>query len=344
MKTQAPPSFEEQQRLPTPLYGRLRQAMLEDLGPLSGEGDVTSNSLVPEERMAKGIIKAKQEGLLCGVHLLGLIFKMADELVSTKVQDQADRLHKEYESARSGQGNWEIVEHLAQQSDAYATTVKALKKDKERIAVGDVVAEISGRARALLFGERTALNLIARLCGIATLTHRYVEAVSGTQAKVLDTRKTTPLWRDLEKYAVKTGGGVNHRMGLYDMVLIKDNHLALWGHRDPAGAVQATRARYPGVPIEVEVVDLEGLRNVCGNSRPEFILLDNFSVEMLSEAVNWTKAFYSGKAERPLLEASGGISLESVRRVAQTGVDRVSVGALTHAAPALDLSMDLQVD
>jgi len=171
----------------------------------------------------------------------------------------------------------------------------------------------------------------------------------------LDTRKTTPLWRDLEKAAVKAGGGENHRIGLYDMVLIKDNHLELWGVMDPAAAVHRARQLFPDLPIEVEVTTLEQLENVCkvgsGSSGtvPEFILLDNFPNEMLKRGVDFVDNFFAtdqaGKQKkRPLLEASGGITLERLKSVAQTGVDRISSGALTHSVKVFDISLEMQLE
>ena len=193
-------------------------------------------------------------------------------------------------------------------------------------------------------GERIALNLICRFSGIATQTSHFASKIAHTKARLLDTRKTAPLWRDLDKHAVACGGGLNHRYNLADMILIKDNHLALWGSQDPAGAVNAARKKFPGIPVEVEVVDLAGLEHVCGNSEPDFVLLDNFGVEKLREAVRWCDSFFSGEkknSKRPLLEASGGISLETLVAIAETGVDRISVGALTHSVKVFDMSLEI---
>jgi len=329
---------------PTPLFVRLRQALLEDLGPLDACGDVTGNALVPPDKRATGFLKAKQAGVLCGARLLPLLFGMADEFVSASARAVADELDGRIEAARATGGDWRAVEQMAARGDPDGVKVEVLKKDGAFLAEGDRIARVDGRARALLFGERTALNLVARLCGIATLTRRYVEAAANTAVEILDTRKTTPLWRDLEKYAVKTGGGRNHRNGLYDMVLIKDNHLALWGCADSAAAVRLARERAPACPVEIEVVDLPALQAVLKNSVPDFVLLDNFSVAEVTDAVAWCRKFFEGRSRRPKLEASGGITLDTVAAYAATGVDRISVGALTHAAPALDLSMDLVLD
>jgi len=197
---------------------------------------------------------------------------------------------------------------------------------------GGPVAEVSGTSRSILTAERVALNFLQRLSGVATMTARYVEAVAGTRARILDTRKTTPGLRELEKRAVVTGGGVNHRVGLYDAVLIKENHSTMAG-----GVGEATRralAAAGGLPVEVECATLDEVREALdvGATR---ILLDNMTTAGLREAVELT----AGRAE---LEASGGVSLETVRAIAETGVDFISVGALTHSAPALDISLILQ--
>jgi nicotinate-nucleotide pyrophosphorylase (carboxylating) len=292
------------------LAARLRGALVEDLGV---PGDVTSQALVPADRRAKAVLLAKAEGVLCGVHLVGPVFQIAGQLV-----------------AAPHDVPWRITLH---------------KGDGDPVCKGEVAAALEGPARALLAGERTVLNLVSHLSGIATQTAEFVKRIKHTRAMILDTRKTTPLWRDLEKFAVKCGGGENHRRGLFDMVLIKDNHLALWGQKDPAGAVNTARARCPGVPIEVEVVDLAGLKNVCENSTPEMILLDNHSREDLAAAVQWCRGFYREKKRGapPLLEASGGVTLENVAAIADTGVDRISIGALTHSVKALDFSLELEM-
>lgn len=217
------------------------------------------------------------------------------------------------------------------------------RTDGQRLEKGNVIADIAGPVRSILALERTALNFLQRLSGIATLTAWFVEAVEGTPAGIYDTRKTTPGWRVLEKYAVRCGGGRNHRMGLHDAILIKDNHLAWlrWrGGADPiAPAVAAARAHaLESTVIEVEVDSLEQLDCAlrCG---PDIILLDNLGPEALIEAVGRRNAV----APEIELEASGGVTLETVRDLARTGVDRISVGALTHSAPALDIALDLEM-
>jgi nicotinate-nucleotide pyrophosphorylase (carboxylating) len=220
---------------------------------------------------------------------------------------------------------------------------QAYKADGDSLEPGAVVARMAGPMRSLLALERTMLNFLQRLSGIATLTARFVAATAGTRAEIYDTRKTTPGWRALEKYAVRCGGGRNHRFGLYDAVLIKDNHLA-WlreaaggGGEEPiAAAVESARANVPaGTVVEVEVDTLEQLE-VALRSGPDVILVDNLGASGMAEAVRRRDAVASSIQ----LEASGGINLATVGAIAAAGVDRISVGALTHSAPSLDLAMD----
>ena len=199
----------------------------------------------------------------------------------------------------------------------------------------DALLEVAGNTRALLTAERVSLNFVQRLSGIATLTAKYVEAVRGTRAQILDTRKTTPGLRRLEKYAVTCGGGKNHRFGLFDMVLIKDNHLAaLMGERPNAiaAAVERARLKYPDLKVEVETDTLEQVQQAV-DAHADVILLDNMSVEQLRQAVH----LVAGRAKT---EASGGVTLATVRSIAETGVDMISVGALTHSATAVDIGLD----
>ena len=198
------------------------------------------------------------------------------------------------------------------------------------------ILTIRGRAAALLTAERTALNLMQRMTGIATLTARFVDAVRPYPVRILDTRKTTPTLRALEKYAVRCGGGTNHRMGLFDMALLKDNHRFLWSTTDTpdlAAAVRRVRARFPATPIEVEVESLDEFRAVLPE-RPDWIMLDNMSLDLMRECVRCN----GGTVQ---LEASGGVTLGRVHDIAATGVNAISIGALTHSAPAADLSMEL---
>jgi nicotinate-nucleotide pyrophosphorylase (carboxylating) len=210
--------------------------------------------------------------------------------------------------------------------------------DGERVERGHVLAVVSGSLRGILAVERTALNFLQRLSGVATLTRKYVDAVAGLRAKVLDTRKTAPGWRLLEKYAVRMGGGTNHRIGLYDGILIKDNHLAGLGGDIPK-AISAARG-FPGnagLPVIVEVDTFDQLEAALP-CRPEVVLLDNMTAQEMRAAVARRDAVSPGT----LLEASGGVNLTTVRDIAATGVDRISVGALTHSAPALDIGLDYQ--
>ena len=232
------------------------------------------------------------------------------------------------------------VVKLAAARFGLASGFRHLIEDGQRVAPGVAVAEVFGPIGQILGFERTALNFLQRLSGVATLTDRFVRAVAGTNAVILDTRKTTPGWRALERYAVRCGGGTNHRNGLYDAVLIKDNHLACLaslGEVDPVGsAVAASRAKSPaGTVVEVEIDNLEQLDRAL-EARPDIVLVDNFPIESLVEAVRRRDS----RAPGILLEASGGVSLDTVADRARTGVDRISVGALTHSAPALDVGLD----
>jgi nicotinate-nucleotide pyrophosphorylase (carboxylating) len=210
-------------------------------------------------------------------------------------------------------------------------------KEGENVAAGKKIAALGGFARTILMGERTALNFLQHLCGIATVTRRYVELVKDTGATILDTRKTLPGLRHLEKYAVAIGGGVNHRMGLYDRVLIKDNHLMIQERYGTGGigrAVALAREKNPGVPIEVETASLADVEESL-EAGAEYILLDNMSVEELGEAVKLV-------GERAITEASGGVSLDNVREIALTGVQYISIGYLTHSAKAVDISLQFK--
>jgi nicotinate-nucleotide pyrophosphorylase (carboxylating) len=260
---------------------------------LGNRGDVTTEATVPPEVRGRAEIIAKQDGILAGLPVAGWTFAELDP---------------------------ELV-------------FTPRRRDGDRVQPGEVVAEVSGRLRSILIAERTALNFLMRLSGIATLTSRFVEAVAGTRAKILDTRKTTPGWRRLEKYAVQCGGGKNHRMGLYDQVLIKENHIAAAGSVAEAIRRAKSYLREKNLPlfIEVEVSDMRQLREALEEG-VDRILLDNMSSELLREAVR----LGAGEVE---FEASGNVTLANVREVAETGVDYVSIGALTHSAPAFDFSL-----
>jgi nicotinate-nucleotide pyrophosphorylase (carboxylating) len=210
--------------------------------------------------------------------------------------------------------------------------IRMIGTDGQRVASGDVLVSVTGSTHDLLRAERPALNLLGHLSGIATATRMWVDAVAGTSAKIRDTRKTTPGMRTLEKYAVRCGGGINHRMSLSDAALVKDNHVVAAG--GVAAAFEAVRREFPGVPVEVEVDSLEQLDEVLA-AGADLVLLDNFSVDLMRVAVERT-------AGRSRLEASGGLSLDVAAAVAATGVDYLAVGALTHSAPVLDIGADLR--
>ena len=273
----------------------LREIVTRALAEDLGPGDVTSEAVVPAGVRARASIVQKQAGVLFGL----------DAAAEALAQAGAESFE-----ALLVEGAW--------RDDLPAT-----------------VARVSGPARALLAGERVALNLLGHLSGIATLTAQFVRAVEGTGARVLDTRKTTPGLRTLEKAAVAAGGGVNHRIGLYDAILIKDNHAAIAG--GVTEAVRRAREARPDLAIEVECRSLEEVREGVASGAGR-LLLDNMDPAMLREAV----ALARKGADAPELEASGGIGLDNVRDVAASGVDFVSVGALTHSAPNLDVSMELR--
>jgi nicotinate-nucleotide pyrophosphorylase (carboxylating) len=262
-----------------------------------GTGDVTSETTIPEGTRARARIVQKQPGVLFGLAAVGEAMRQCGA-------EGVDNLMVE--------GQW-------------------------RQDIPAEVALVSGPARALLLGERTALNFLGHLSGIATMTARFVKAVAGTPAQILDTRKTTPGLRELEKAAVAAGGGRNHRMGLYDAILIKENHAALAG--GVARAIHAAHSARPELTVEVECRDLEEVAYALG-AGAERLLLDNMSASELRKAVRLREA--EGGTTPPLLEASGGVTMETVREVAETGVDFISVGALTHSAPSLDFSLLLE--
>lgn len=261
---------------------------------LGVRGDVSSRATIAHDSRISGRITAKAEGVIAGLLMVNMVYKQVDPAISVQLQCA----------------------------------------DGQHVKSGDLICEVVGSGQSVLTGERVALNFLQRLSGVATLTAQFVGAVAGTKAVILDTRKTTPGWRLLEKYAVRMGGGQNHRMGLYDMVMIKDNHIDAAG--SITAAVNAVRA-YPDadkLPIEVEVKDLDELWEVLPLN-VDRVLLDNMTEAQMREAVQIT-------AGRVPLEASGNMSLERVATVAATGVDFISVGALTHSAPALDLSMRIK--
>ena len=260
-----------------------------------GEGDVTTDFFVPVTLRVTGRIVARENAVVAGTGAAAEVFRQVDPSTDTQ-----------------------IICH-----------------DGDNIAAGDVIVEVRGLARSILKAERVALNFLQRLCGIATLTRQFVEAVGNHSTKILDTRKTTPGLRALEKAAVVAGGGANHRFGLYDMVLIKDNHLAALGELSTfADRIRRLRQERPNIRIEVEADDLEQVRAFVAVNGIDVILLDNMTPAQIREALalrrNDTK-----------FEASGGITLKNVKRVAATGVDYISIGALTNAAHAIDIALEM---
>jgi nicotinate-nucleotide pyrophosphorylase (carboxylating) len=263
---------------------------------LGRAGDITAQACIPESARMRAVFAARKPGVLAGIDCVRLALLAMDP----------------------------------------GATVTARMNDGEAFDAGAVLAEAEADARAFLAAERTALNLLGRLCGVATLTRAYVGAIAGTGARIADTRKTTPGLRALEKHAVVCGGGVNHRFGLDDAILIKDNHVAVCG--GVGEAIRRARATAGHlVRVEIEVDGLAQLDEALAE-RPDVVMLDNFSLEMLREAVARAGASSAG---RPVLESSGGVNLETVRAIAETGVDVISVGALTHSAAALDIGLDI---
>lgn len=264
----------------------IRRAFTEDVG----SGDVTSNSIIPENAEMAGEIIAKQEGVISGLEIAREVYAFQDSAIifDAQVEDGS------------------------------------LVTDRQKLA------NVSGSARSLLTAERTALNFIGRMSGISTLTHQFVQAVAGTKARILDTRKTAPGLREFDKQAVRLGGGCNHRAGLYDMILIKDNHIDFAG--SITEAVSRARSVKNGLKIEVETRSLADVDEAL-RLRVDRIMLDNMSCEMMRQAV----AMVNGKIE---LEASGNVTLKNIRAVAETGVDFISIGALTHSITVFDVSFN----
>jgi len=266
----------------------IEQALLEDIGT----GDITTESIIPSNLKAKGIIKTSDEGVVAGLYIARLVFQKLDS----------------------------------------ENTFQEKIIDGTKITQGKLLAEITGSARTILKGERVALNFLQRMSGIATITSKFCQEVKDLPIRIVDTRKTTPGLRVLEKYAVRIGGGYNHRFGLYDAVLIKDNHIATAGGIKPA--VNSVRKQISHtVKIEVEVENLSQLQEAL-EMRVDVIMLDNMNLNVMKKAVKTAK----GKV---LLEASGRVTLENVREIAQTGVDLISIGALTHSVKSLDISMEI---
>lgn len=261
-----------------------------------GAGDVTTQALIPAGSRGRAVILARCACVVAGLPVAEAVFRKVDSSV---------RCHRLVDEGAS-------------------------------VPPESVLLQMEGSVAAILTAERTALNFMQRLTGIASLARRFADKVAPYGVKILDTRKTTPAFRLLEKYAVRCGGGTNHRMGLYDMVLIKDNHRRFWrevGIRDLSGAVETARQRFPAIPIEVEVESEEELLDAI-RARPDWIMLDNMDVEGMRRCVTLC-------GHRCKLEASGGVTLATVESIAATGVDAISVGGLTHSAPAADLSLEM---
>jgi nicotinate-nucleotide pyrophosphorylase (carboxylating) len=261
-----------------------------------GDGDVTSLYFIPEDRTARAFVAVRKEGVVSGIDLAARVFSKVDPELEVEI----------------------------------------LIADGSRVSEGALLIRVEGKARSILAAERTVLNFLQRLSGVATLTAKYVNAVKGTSASILDTRKTTPGYRLLEKKAVVHGGGVNHRLGLYDRAMVKDNHLVAEGGPEAIqAAIRRLKSDKPGVEAELEADSIAQVRTFLAMDGVDHILLDNMSLEELREAVE-----ARGERTAPLLEASGGVTLETLRYIAETGVDFISVGALTHSAPALDIGLD----
>lgn len=262
-----------------------------------GGGDITTRAVVPKEAQATGRLVARSPGILAGIEAARLVFEKVDP----------------------------------------SLVFEALLSDGTSLVPGTEIARVAGSARSILTGERTALNFLQRLSGVASNTRKFVDAAAG-KVDIFDTRKTMPCFRRMDKYAVRAGGGKNHRLGLYDQVLIKENHLSSAGGIKPCEAVLRAREAAPeGTLIEVEVENLAEFRDAL-TAAPDVIMLDDMSVKEMAAAVQ-----ERGASGRPLLEVSGGVGLDKVKTLAGLGVDRLSVGALTHSAPALDLAMDFRV-
>ena len=275
----------------------IRTAIKAALAEDIGGGDVTTLATVPKAQAFKTVMRAREPLVVAGLDFAKSAFLQLSSAVK----------------------------------------IEFLVHDATHVARGDNLLRISGSARAILTAERVALNFVQRLSGIATLTAQFVDAVKGTRAQILDTRKTTPGWRRFEKYAVACGGGKNHRLGLFDMVLIKDNHLAALRNEKPsavAAAIRLARKNYPKLKVEVEADTLEQVAQAV-DAGADIILLDNMTPEQMRSAVKTAK----GRAQT---EASGGVNLGTVRAIAGSGVDFISVGALTHSARAVDIGLDFE--
>ena len=291
-------------------FDPIAAALEEDIG----EGDITSEFFVPMAARVSGRIVAREKAVIAGTKTVAEVFRRVDPAIQIKIT----------------------------------------RRDGSSVASGDTVIELRGSARSILKAERVALNFLQRLSGIATLTRKFVEAAGNKRVQILDTRKTTPGLRALEKAAVLAGGGKNHRFGLFDMVLVKDNHLiACSGLSEIADAIQRVRKKHPGVHIEVEADTLDQVRALLEMDDVDLILLDNMKPAEMRKAValgkmarpalvgRYASPARTRRARRIKFEASGGINLKNVRQIAATGVDYISIGALTHSAPAINFSLEI---
>jgi nicotinate-nucleotide pyrophosphorylase (carboxylating) len=275
----------------------IRRAVRAALAEDLGSGDVTTLATVPPHAKSVALMRAHEPLVVAGIQFAEIAFK----LLSKKIQ------------------------------------IKNFARDGQRVQAGETILKISGSSRAILNAERVALNFVQRLSGVATATAQFVDAIQGTSAKILDTRKTTPGWRRFEKFAVAGGGGKNHRLGLFDMVLIKDNHLVALRNEKPnaiAAAILRARKKFPKLKIEAEADTLEQVAQAA-DAGADIILLDNMTPAQLRSAVKTIR-------DRAKTEASGGVNLKTVRKIAATGVDFISVGAITHSARAVDIGLDFE--
>lgn len=279
------------------LIPQMSQALIDlALAEDIGPGDVTSLYFIPEDRKARAFVAVRKDGVVSGVNVAARVFATVDPDLDIEI----------------------------------------LIKDGSKVAAGALLIRVEGSARSILTAERTALNFLQRLSGVATLASKYVDAVKGTGVRILDTRKTTPGFRALEKKAILDGGGTNHRIGLYDRAMVKDNHLVAEGGV-PAlqAAIYKLKKERPGVEVELEADNIDQVKAFLAMDSVDYILLDNMTPAQLREAVE-----ARGENHKPQLEASGGVTLQSLKDIAKTGIDFISVGAITHSAPALDIGLD----
>lgn len=267
-----------------------------------GRGDITSQLIIPSGKRIKAVILAKEGGVICGLDVAGLVFKAIDKRIRFRV----------------------------------------LTRDGEKVKTGKALARFEGEARNILKAERVALNFLARLSGIATLTNKFVRRVAPYRVKIMDTRKTTPGLRILEKYAVRCAGGFNHRMGLWGQILIKDNHLCIVRKKTLQGIIKKVKQKRPkGMKVEVEVTNLRQFKQAL-EGKPDIIMLDNFKLKDIRKAVKMRNESRIANRELPKIEISGGVNLNNVRSIAACGAEMISVGELTHSAKALDVALNCE--